>query len=63
MREHGLLESASQRLGLSARACHRLQRVARTIADLSEKEAVEVAELSEAVSYRRLDRGPLITTG
>jgi magnesium chelatase family protein len=62
-REHALLESASQRLGLSARACHRLQRVARTIADLGEKEAVEVAELSEAVSYRRLDREPLIATG
>jgi len=63
IREHGLLESASRRLGLSARACHRVQRVARTIADLGGQEEVGVAELSEAIGYRRLDREPLIATG
>lgn len=62
-REHGLLESAARRLGLSARACHRVQRVARTIADLADQERVGVAELSEAIGYRRLDREPLIATG
>jgi magnesium chelatase family protein len=62
-REHGLLETASQRLGLSARACHRVQRVARTIADLGGKQGVGVAELSEAIGYRRLDREPPIATG
>ena len=63
LREHALLESASQRLGLSARACHRVQRVARTIADLGEQERVGVIELSEAIGYRRLDREPLIASG
>ncbi len=56
--EHGLLESASRRLGLSARACHRVQRVARTIADLGGQDSVGVTELSEAIGYRRLDREP-----
>ena len=63
VREHGLLESASRRLGLSARACHRIVRIARTIADLGGHERVGVAELSEAIGYRRLDREPLIATG
>ncbi len=56
LREHALLEAASRRLGLSARACHRIQRVARTIADLAGLERIGVAELSEAIGYRRLDR-------
>ncbi len=56
--EHGLLESASRRLGLSARACHRILRVARTIADLAAKKRVGIPELSEAIGYRRLDREP-----
>jgi len=63
VREHGLLESASRRLGLSARACHRIVRIARTIADLAGHEGVEVADLSEAIGYRRLDREPLIAAG
>jgi magnesium chelatase family protein len=62
-REHGLLEAATRRLGLSARACHRVLRVARTIADLSGLERVGVAELSEAIGYRRLDREPQAATG
>jgi magnesium chelatase family protein len=56
--EHGLLDAASRRLGLSARACHRILRVARTIADLAGLERVGVGELSEAIGYRRLDREP-----
>jgi magnesium chelatase family protein len=58
IREHGLLDAASRRLGLSARACHRILRVARTIADLAGSERVGVTELSEAIGYRRLDRAP-----
>jgi magnesium chelatase family protein len=58
-REHQLLDSASRRLGLSARACHRILRVARTIADLAGIERVGVVELSEAIGYRRLDRAQL----
>ena len=63
LREHGLLDSATRRLGLSARACHRILRVARTIADLGGLECVGVAELSEAIGYRRLDREPQMAAG
>jgi len=58
LREHGLLDAASRRLGLSARACHRILRVGRTIADLADLRRVGVTELSEAIGYRRLDREP-----
>ncbi|HHJ80443.1 MAG TPA: ATP-dependent protease [Candidatus Tenderia electrophaga] len=51
-----LLEKAIDSLGLSARASHRILRVARTIADLDESEAIKTNHLSEAISYRRLDR-------
>jgi len=51
-----LLEQAIDRLGLSARASHRILRVARTIADLDESDDIKTNHLSEAVSYRRLDR-------
>ena len=63
LREHGLLDSATRRLGLSARACHRILRVARTIADLGGVARVGVAELSEAIGYRRLDREPQAVAG
>ena len=63
LREHGLLDAATRRLGLSARACHRILRVARTIADLDGLERVGVAELSEAIGYRRLDRKPQVAAG
>ncbi len=63
IREHGLLESAARRLGFSARACHRIQRVARSIADLAGRERVGIAELSEAITYRRLDRDAFAATG
>ncbi|MDR2195205.1 MAG: YifB family Mg chelatase-like AAA ATPase [Gallionellaceae bacterium] len=47
-----LLQQAIARLDLSARACHRILRVARTIADLSKSERLLTAHIAEAVQYR-----------
>lgn len=51
-----LIEGAFDRLGLSARAYHRVLRLARTVADLAGSEAIEAAHMAEALGYRRLDR-------
>jgi len=48
-----LLERALDKLGLSARAYHRILRVARSIADLDASAAVATAHLLEAIQYRR----------
>ena len=47
-----ILAMAQQRLNLSARAYHRILRVARTIADLSLSEKIQSSHLTEALSYR-----------
>ncbi len=48
-----LLQQASNRMGLSARAQHRVLRVARTIADLGGANSIAVAHLAEALGYRQ----------
>ena len=50
------LESALHRLGLSIRAYHRIIKVARTIADLSNEPEIQRAHLAEALGYRAMDR-------
>ena len=50
-----LLVAALTRLSLSARAYHRVLKVARTIADLAGVQAVSVAHVAEALRYRQID--------
>ena len=56
-RDHLLLERAVDTLQLSARSLHRILRVARTIADLAGDTGIRTAHLTEAIGYRRVDRG------
>jgi magnesium chelatase family protein len=51
-----LLRDAVNRLGLSARAYHRVLKIARTITDLDEAADLNVQHVSEAIQYRSLDR-------
>ncbi|MGI9245742.1 MAG: YifB family Mg chelatase-like AAA ATPase, partial [Steroidobacteraceae bacterium] len=51
-----LLGRAMRQLGLSARAYHRILRVARTIADLDGTVRVAPAHVAEAITLRQLDR-------
>ncbi len=54
--DQDLLERAVEALRLSARSMQRIVRVARTIADLADSDAIETPHLSEAIGYRRMDR-------
>ena len=51
-----LLERLIDRMGLSARACTRIIKLARTIADLDGSESIRPEHISEAAGYRFLDR-------
>ncbi|MDH5408632.1 MAG: YifB family Mg chelatase-like AAA ATPase [Gammaproteobacteria bacterium] len=54
--DQALLERAIEQLGLSARAYHRVLKLARTIADLADQDQIQTQHVSEAIGYRRLDR-------
>lgn len=51
-----LLSTAIARLGLSARACHRVQKLARTCADLAGEEEIRRIDVAEAIQLRALDK-------
>ncbi len=51
-----VLQQAMTELGLSARAHDKILRIARTIADLADREPVTAEDVLEAIHYRRLDR-------
>ena len=52
-----MLEQAYDRLGLTARTCHKVLKVSRTIADLAGEREIGMGHLAEALSYRMLDPG------
>ena len=51
-----VLENAVDKLGFSARAYHRILKIARTIADLADMPDIEKPHILEAIQYRNLDR-------
>jgi len=55
-KEKLLLDKAMDKLKLSARAYHRILKLARTIADIENSQDIEVPHLTEAISYRSLNR-------
>ncbi|MBO5833544.1 MAG: YifB family Mg chelatase-like AAA ATPase [Alphaproteobacteria bacterium] len=51
------LNTAAEKMGMSARGYNRIKRLARTIADLRGAENIEMSDLAEALSYRPINRG------
>ena len=57
--DHALLKQAIDKLQLSARSYHRILKLARTIADMQASDNINKTHLSEAITYRGLDRARL----
>ena len=55
-----ILRSAFERMELSARAYHKILKLARTAADLSGEEQISLKHLLEVLQYRSLDRKYLL---
>ena len=51
------LNTAAEKIGLSARGYNRIKRIARTIADLADRDEIIMDDLIEALSYRPINRG------
>ena len=51
------LNTAAEKMGMSARGYNRIKRLARTIADLRGADDIEMPDLAEALSYRPINRG------
>ena len=51
------LNTAAEKMGMSARGYNRIKRLARTIADLRGSDDIEMSDLAEALSYRPINRG------
>ena len=51
------LNTAAEKMGMSARGYNRIKRIARTIADLRGDDNITMEDLSEALSYRPINRG------
>jgi len=54
--ENDFLETAVEKLGLSTRAHHKILKIARTLADMDSKDNINRSHLTEALSYRAMDR-------
>lgn len=52
-----MLNTAAEKMGMSARGYNRIKRIARTIADLRGSDDIEMPDLAEAISYRPISRG------